>query len=408
MPLISSTASPGARTNVQIHDQETVKEQRDCQFQNFNELDDEFMDSEIENSILSQGRPGKVFKLKAPALPQRSDKRASRILDNTMLELQTLDGSTPKEEQQVETADPHELYLSSEEDASFSDYDDADSLMDFEPSPIDEDAEHNAPSSRASSRRSQEDTARVVSFVTAGKPQIIDIYIHSNSGSPQKQPPTTSITNSQTSLPEARRPPPIRLFPSALHRLSISSVSSVMGHESINRSSTMPMPYESTASLVSLPSHKSSRMASIVTSTKHAFLSSDPYPTHEVHSTSSTESTPITPKTPISMAAAAWKTGFSRKISLGRKQSSPKLSLAYAAGAVSSQNQTKAELVLEEVDREIDQWKQRQRAATTPPAEVGSIIKASLQKETKERAYSLGMRGLTRRKSVRGRERFLG
>lgn len=72
-----------------------------------------------------------------------------------------------------------------------------------------------------------------------------------------------------------------------------------------------------------------------------------------------------------------------------------------------------------EVERS-DPWKQRQRAATTPqtPHEGqvryedrnGGFAQALEKGKEKEahRKFSLNMRGLTRRKSIKGRERYVG
>jgi hypothetical protein len=140
-----------------------------------------------------------------------------------MLELQSLDGSEQKEDKMaiVQESDPHELYLSSEEDASFSDdYDN--SISDFEEDMSLEDAEAaRACSSRASSRKSQEDTARIVSFISVGKPQIVDIYVPNTSPSTaakrlsQNLETVNSCDTAPTSSPQksTRRPPPLKLYP---------------------------------------------------------------------------------------------------------------------------------------------------------------------------------------------------
>jgi len=101
----------------------------------------------------------------------------------------------------------------------------------------------------------------------------------------------------------------------------------------------------------------------------------------------------------------------------------PKLSLAYTAGVVQPRNASKLDLENGEDDLdENDPWKQRQRAVTTPqtphegPIRYQDIINGAIKapppappSPTKERKLSLGMRGLSRRKSVRGRsDRYLG
>jgi len=210
---------------VQQQRKEEMREEKDedSGYEDFVESDqDESVDSYMEGSLVRRARLEQP--VKAPALPQRSDKRASRLLENVMLELQSLDGSKQKEEDKmslVQESDPHELYLSSEEDASFSD-DNDDSISDFEEDMNLEDAEAaRASSSRASSRKSQEDTARIVSFISVGKPQIVDIYVPNTSPTTagkrlsQNLETVNSCDTTPTSSPQrtTRRPPPLKLYP---------------------------------------------------------------------------------------------------------------------------------------------------------------------------------------------------
>jgi hypothetical protein len=326
--------------------------------------EDECVESDMEGSILNRPRPKKPVKTAPPALPQRSEKRASRILETLMVELKSLDGSTPKESEKqsiVPENDPHELYLSSEEDASLSDdYDDSDSLVDFEPSDDTEEATR-APSSRASSRKSQEDTARVVSFIVVGKPVIIDIFQTSPERSSRHSMNLESLA-SITAAPSppaktTRRPTPLKLYPNSLRRMSISSITS--SHYT-TASST---PHASNASMTNLssmshstsyipPPRKISRLASLVTTTKSnfQFLSSDPFASPQESSEKEE-----TPKTPTSAAAAAWKKNFSKTLNMARKPSMPKINLAYTAGVVTprpSNSNSKLDLVQPVPERE--------------------------------------------------------
>lgn len=369
---------------VQQQEEEVVREEKDLDsgYEDFLEEygEDECVDSDMEGSIMQRGRPKKP--VKAPAVPQRSEKRTSMLLQNVMLELQNLDGSRQKEADKasiVQESDPHELYLSSEEDASYSD-DYEDSLTDLEATSLEDAEATRALLSRASSRKSQEDTARVVSFIMVGKPQIVDILLPNTSPSTTQNRHSLNLetlasfnTTPTTSPPRAtRRPTPLKLYP-AIRRMSISSITS--SHFTYSPSSTTqppnhPYAASSTTNIsltttnAPLPPRKSSRLASnlssLVTSTKnnfHSFLDSDPFATPS--STTSTSyipysnsnnnqneekemETPITPKTPTSMAAAAWKKGFSKTMSKARKPSMPKLSLAYTAGVVTPRNNTNA------------------------------------------------------------------
>lgn len=98
----------------------------------------------------------------APALPQRSALRASRLLDNLGLKLGgSLETVEPGQ------ATPLDMYLSSEEDASSN----ADDFSDYDYDSSDEDP--TSPTRRSS----HEDTARVVSVIYSGKPSIIDLSL---------------------------------------------------------------------------------------------------------------------------------------------------------------------------------------------------------------------------------------
>jgi hypothetical protein len=415
---------------------------RDSGYEDFTayyEDEDEYVDSDMEGSILNRPRPKKPVKTAPPALPQRSEKRASRILETLMVELKSLDGSTPKESEKqsiVPENDPHELYLSSEEDASLSDdYDDSDSLVDFEPSDDTEEAT-SAPSSRASSRKSQEDTARVVSFIVVGKPVIIDIFQTSPERSHRHSMNLDSLASITTapSLPAktTRRPTPLNLYPNSLRRMSISSITSS------HYTTAFSTPQVSNASMTNLssmshstsyipPPRKTSRLASLVTTTKSnfQFLSSDPFASPQ-----ESKEEEETPKTPTSAAAAAWKKNFSKTLNMARKPSMPKISLAYTAGVVTprpSNSISKLDLVQPASEREstestskvVEEPKAIQRSQTMPmppmPSTPGggpvryedimrNVIRAPppvpMTSPKEKRGFGMG---LVRRKSTKGK-----
>ncbi|KAF8861191.1 hypothetical protein BDZ45DRAFT_281375 [Acephala macrosclerotiorum] len=264
------------------------REKKDCGYDDFQEYnDDECLSSDMEGSIVHRGRPKKV--VRAPAIPARNEKRASKILESVVLELKTLDGTSTKDadsRSMVQESDPHESYLSSEEDASFSD-DYEDSLTSSEDN-LEDSSSPVESFSRTTRRRSQEDTARVVSFICVGKPQIVDIFIPSNHTSPIDVPmkrhsmnldALTSLTQAPAQQKSTRRPAPLKLYPSSTRRMSISSLTS--SHTS-SSNSTAPTNYSSTnlsnSNNGALPPRKSSRLAqnltSLVTNTKSTFSTS--------------------------------------------------------------------------------------------------------------------------------------
>jgi hypothetical protein len=339
---------------LQVKNPNSEREGKDSGYEDFGEFDegDSLDSSDMEGSILHRPRPKKPTR--APALPQRSDKRTSRLLADVMKELQSLDGSQQKELEKpkvVEEKDPHEQYLSSEEDASLSDdYDD--SLLDLDMEDNSEvQGEGRETTSRASSRRSQEDTARVVSF-TFVKPQIINITINPNSASnsptkekaPSTDLPTPSPSPSPVQAKQIQRPSPLRRRSNSIRRMSISSIASLTHTSSFATA-------HSNASFTNLPPRKSSRfadLASLVTGNKspksHAFLNTDPFPTQQREQNENTQSDaePTTPKTPTSMAASAFKKGLTRGLGRARKPSMQRISAVYN----SANNSSKASLSL--------------------------------------------------------------
>lgn len=341
------------------------REKKDCGYDDFQEYnDDECLSSDMEGSIVHRGRPKKV--VRAPAIPARNEKRASKILESVVLELKTLDGTSTKDadsRSMVQESDPHESYLSSEEDASFSD-DYEDSLTSSEDN-LEDSSSPVESFSRTTRRRSQEDTARVVSFICVGKPQIVDIFIPSNHTSPIDVPmkrhsmnldALTSLTQAPAQQKSTRRPAPLKLYPSSTRRMSISSLTS--SHTS-SSNSTAPTNYSSTnlsnTNNGALPPRKSSRLAqnltSLVTNTKstfstsyipsatpstaHSFLFSDPF-AHSLDSPNTPHNDePTTPKTPTS-AAAAWKRGLAKTLNKARKPSLQKLGMVYGNQSVTN------------------------------------------------------------------------
>ncbi|OTB13699.1 hypothetical protein K445DRAFT_319922 [Daldinia sp. EC12] len=110
-----------------------------------------------------------------PKLPEKSALRTTRLL-NTLQRIST-----------EPITDPHDAYLSSEEDASSS----ADDFSDYE-------CDSNSDQSEKSParRKSQEDTARAVSVVYVGKPLVVDLSGGRRSVSPIRRPRTRSSSPS--------------------------------------------------------------------------------------------------------------------------------------------------------------------------------------------------------------------
>ncbi|RYP65393.1 hypothetical protein DL771_008338 [Monosporascus sp. 5C6A] len=105
-----------------------------------------------------------------PALPERSALRASRLLDNLKL------NSIESARQSLNTTTSHDIYLSSEEDASST----TDDLSDYDfESECESESQSNCNSDESTQssvrRRSREVTARAVSVIFIGRPCIVDL-----------------------------------------------------------------------------------------------------------------------------------------------------------------------------------------------------------------------------------------
>ncbi|KAI3323054.1 hypothetical protein HD806DRAFT_97470 [Xylariaceae sp. AK1471] len=217
-----------------------------------------------------------------PTIPKRNTLRTSRLLDS--LRLNTIESATKS----LNTT--HNVYLSSEEDASssadeYSDYDYESSSEESEKSPV--------------RRVSQEVTARAVSVVFVGKPCVIDLTNGRRSVSPVKRPQSEFFGRS----------------------ISTSSFET----DSLRSRPEHPPRKTSLASVNNLPKESPS------------FLSQDPfsispYTRREsvltIETTTSPGPYPRAPRTPTAAFQRIQKT-----ISLARKRSRPNLKAAAANSA---------------------------------------------------------------------------
>ncbi|KAM0244966.1 hypothetical protein ACHAP5_005757 [Fusarium lateritium] len=225
----------------------------------------------------------------APALPAKSSLRASRCLDG-LLTQKLAEGQTP-------FSTHHDVYLSSEEDASSS----ADDFSDFE-------SDSGSDGSQSLDRRgSREDTAKMVSVVYAGKPSVIDLPRRSVS---------PSLISEASSRPSSRMSTSSRP-PSCLRRTSTLPV-------------TLPvldrrMSFCTTSSgSVLHPPRTSSMATGRLEKQRPDFLSIDPFAAKaRPESRDELTERPKTPKTPTGV--------FKRTLSLVKKRSRPSLNTQFAS-----------------------------------------------------------------------------
>ncbi|KAH7189055.1 uncharacterized protein B0J16DRAFT_107011 [Fusarium flagelliforme] len=246
----------------------------------------------------------------APALPAKSSLRASRCLDGLLTHKLTSEGQAP-------FSTPHDVYLSSEEDASSS----ADDFSDFE-------TDSGSDESLASDRRgSREDTAKVVSVVYAGKPSVIDL-------------PRRSVSPSLISEASSR--------PSS--RMSVSS----RPPSCLRRTSTLPvtlpvldrrMSFCTTSSgSVLHPPRTSSMGTGRLEKQRPDFLSIDPFAAKPEPETK--EESTERPKTPKSPGV------FKRTLSLVKKRSRPSLNTHFASQSKDNLSLFTPTLPMEQVQEE--------------------------------------------------------
>ncbi|ORY71877.1 uncharacterized protein BCR38DRAFT_22373 [Pseudomassariella vexata] len=246
---------------------------------------DEFTDMD-EECIMGQATVMDTTKdskrasvVEAPTVPQRSSLRASKIFDK--LRLTSIESATQS------LASTHEMYLSSEEDASSS----ADDFSDYES----DTATDESPESPVRRRRSHEDTAKIVSVVFSGKPCIVELPRRAIS-------PVSVETRPQTSGAESQRPP------------------------------RQPMRQSSLFTTTTLPTQRPS------------FLNTDPYATGNYCMDSPKDDEVASPRTPRNMAVFR---GVSRTLSLVRKRSRHTLNQFNKNGAGDSPTLTSSSSTLD-------------------------------------------------------------
>ncbi|KAG9236689.1 hypothetical protein BJ875DRAFT_208991 [Amylocarpus encephaloides] len=377
MPLITKLHPRGdrdMRMHGRVHDASLPCQRSQDGHEHFPDFKDGELSSDMEGSVIHRARPKRV--VRAPLVPPRSERRASTMLKDVMLELQRMDGVKEPDmaapSQTPEEGDPHQLYLSSEEEGSLSDYDE-DSLLDFEPAEADDvdlDARASSSSSSRASRKPAQITARVVSL-TLVKPQIVEIHsptispatpprpssaafesasIRSRPRSPFDAQSTSSRSASPSRPPAPRRPSPLHLYPSSTRRMSVASASSLTN--SLGHSSSHSIMTSATTTSTQPPQRKTSRIAALallVTQSlhhpsSHSFLSTDPFPSQPNSAQPSPSKPtapadvenepPTTPRTPTSMASSVVRRGLYK----ARTPSMQKLHAAFASKNSSALN----------------------------------------------------------------------
>ncbi|GAB1314367.1 Shugoshin C-terminal domain-containing protein [Madurella fahalii] len=237
----------------------------------------------------------------APELPKKSALRASRFLDNHGLKL----GGAVEAAELGQATTPHDVYLSSEEDASsdaddFSDYD-YDSSVD----------DHMSPTRQSS----HEDMARVVSVVFSGKPSIVNL-----SGS-RKRPVSSISTN--TTRTRSSTDSTASAGPSTTVSSTTEDRPTTPASSTYSQSQSQQRPNNDRS-----PNRKSTLLSEILVKKKPPFLSIDPYANGSSYSLDIPKALDSlegekTPRTPTMLLK-----GVTRTLSLVRKRSRPTINTA--------------------------------------------------------------------------------
>jgi hypothetical protein len=222
--------------------------------------------------------------IEPPIIPKRNTLRTSRLLDS--LRLNSITSAT------LSLNTTHNVYLSSEEDASSS----ADDYSDYDFDSSNEESEKSYVR-----RKSQEVTARAVSVVFVGKPCVIELASGRKSVSPARRPQSeffgrsTSPSSFETDSPQTRPDHPPRKFSLASTNDLLKESPSFLSQDPFSSS-----PYTRRSSALTIET-----------------------------TTSSSASYPRAPRTPT---AAAFQR-IQKSISLVRKRSRPNLKAAAASSA---------------------------------------------------------------------------
>jgi hypothetical protein len=342
-----------------------------------------------------------------PPLPPRSQKRVSRLLGNVMIELKSLDGS-PVEKRA--SPDPHEWYLSSEEDGSLSgdNDDDLESLVELGPPS----SEPGALPPRSSSLDSQTSPVRAISFRPAGKPRIIDIRVRSRPARKQSLASYNGLP-AGSSFSDLWEPVPAP-GPPALPPRGPASMKST-ATEPVPRSS---QPSRREARSGSLSLRKTSRLSfstsPFTTVSAHPFPNSDHYPQGETNEFSLEDSsanwhqllkplpsppppqTPKTPKTPSSH--------HTRALSKSHRPAIHRISHSHSHSHHRVASRPGLAAVAEEHHADVPAWNHLRRSATSPQTRhEWPVARPWHPSSAKDQSMRPGVKGIQRRKGVKGR-----
>jgi len=317
---------------------------------------DKFEDMDHQDTMAPSPKP-MLANDEVPMLPPKSARRASKMLENLGLKL----GGAVEAAELGQATTPHDVYLSSEEDASS----DADDFSDY-----DYDSSVEDPTS-PTRRTSHEDTARVVSVVFAGKPSIVDLP------ATKRRPISTSSLGTTRTRSSTESSVPAKLLktrPTTIQDRPVSPASTTSSRYSRHSKDVAP-------------NRRSMLLSEILTKKKPTFLSIDPYANGSSYtldipkaldSLEGEMQSAKTPRTPTTLLK-----GVTRSFSLSRRRSRPNLSSPQTAvpkldTSFTSSNPNRHSSVISPAPAVHADEKQQQQQPKTPmtPITYTDILRA--------------------------------
>ncbi|KAL2163123.1 hypothetical protein VTH06DRAFT_6959 [Thermothelomyces fergusii] len=311
-------------------DGQALSGNRECRFSSkaatFDEpIFDRFEDMDNQDTVIPSPKPGLAnHDDEVPRLPPRSALRRSKTLEGLGLRLGGAGGAAAAGLGQAAT--PHDVYLSSEEDASS----DADDFSDYG---YDGDSSVEDPGSPTRGPAREAVTARVVSVVFSGKPSIVDLSVSRrraiSSGS-LAMTRTRSSTDSSTAVGCSITAASTAASTATTSTITTTARSDTAEDRPISPASTVSSRHSGLGKDGPSQSRRGSPWSEVLAMKKPPFLSIDPqpnssgYPLEMPKAPDSLESETRLAKAPRTPTALL--RGVTRSLSLSRRRSRPSLS----------------------------------------------------------------------------------
>ncbi|AEO56417.1 hypothetical protein MYCTH_2058513 [Thermothelomyces thermophilus ATCC 42464] len=283
---------------------------------------DRFEDMDNQDTLIPSPNPGLANDDEVPQLPPKSALRRSKVLGGLGLSLGGAGGAAAGLGQ---ATTPHDVYLSSEEDASS----DADDFSDHDYD-YDYDSSVEDPTSPTRGLAHEGITARVVSVVFSGKPSIVDLPVSRRRPLSGSSLATTRTRSSSDSSAAVRRSTAASTTTTTTTSTTITTTTSHTAEDRpISPVSTVSSRHSRLSKDGASHNRRGSLLSEVLVKKKPPFLSIDPYangsgPLEIPKALDSLEGetrSAKAPRTPTTLLK-----GVTRSLSLSRRRSRPSLS----------------------------------------------------------------------------------